>query len=46
MEHKDTDCEIIHADVVDRVRAKMPKDMILNVLLNQLHIYQNLLIFS
>lgn len=30
MEHKDTDCEIIHADVVDRVRAKMPKDMILN----------------
>ena len=30
MEHKDTDCEIIHADVVDRVRAKMPKDMVLN----------------
>ena len=30
MEHKDTDCEIIHADVVDRVRAKMPKDMVLS----------------
>ncbi len=30
MEHKDTDCEIIHADVVARVRAKMPKDMVLN----------------
>ena len=29
MEHKDTDCEIIHADIVDRVRAKMPKDLVL-----------------
>ncbi|MDU2064752.1 MAG: metalloregulator ArsR/SmtB family transcription factor [Sporomusaceae bacterium] len=30
MEHKDTDCEIIHVEVVDRVRAKMPNEPILN----------------
>ncbi|MGL5257753.1 MAG: ArsR/SmtB family transcription factor [Proteocatella sp.] len=30
MEHKDTDCEIIHVEVVDKVRANLPKETILN----------------
>ncbi|NLV82865.1 MAG: winged helix-turn-helix transcriptional regulator [Synergistaceae bacterium] len=30
MVHKDTDCEILHLDVVDKVRSTMPKEPILN----------------
>lgn len=30
MKHKDTDCEIIHDEVVERVRAQMPTEPILS----------------
>ena len=34
MEHKFTDCEVLHADVVDKVRPHMPKDPLLHGLSN------------
>ena len=30
MKHKDTDCEIIHDEVVERVRAQMPTEPVLS----------------